>query len=260
MRYRFIRIEEGTQGVTTLWLARAEKRNAFHRQMIEEILEGLAEISQFLEHRVLVIRGEGACFCAGGDIAWMHDICNSSEVVQMQEANRIRALYEAVRTHVRPTIAAVHGGTFGGGIGLMVACDLVIAADFAKFSTSEGKLGIVPACLAPSLVRRVGLTRAKNLILLANTLSASDAERIGLVDFVDPNFHEHDQLEACVADLLAIPAETQLATKRMLREIEEKAHDDPHLLRFLAASWSSENGKEGTRAFLEQRQPEWRFS
>lgn len=256
--FRFLNLTSNDDGVVDMRLNRPEKRNAFHAEMIDEILECLRLLEDSMDHRILTISGEGKIFCAGGDIGWMHSICSMDEDDRLIEAKRVRALFHTVHIHSRPTIAKVQGGAFGGGVGLAIACDYVVANEDAVFSTSEVRLGIVPACLAPYLVRRIGFSKAKQLFLSASRLDASASLQLGLVDRVQRNGQTIDsEVQSLVETLLQGAPQAQRDSKSLLLNLEDFRGCDQASIDYLSESWGSASALEGTSAFLAKRLPNW---
>jgi len=253
MKYKFVTVEDSKDGTLHLVLNRPEKRNAFHGEMLDELLH-------FLQlppgnQRVLILRGNGLIFCGGGDIDWMHAICHSSHEVRLKEAHRIRQLFHSIHTYPIPTIAVVHGGAYGGGVGLAAACDFVVGNDRALFSTSEVRLGIVPACLAPYLVRRVGYSAARQMFLTGESFSSSVAQSLGLVDAVEPE-GTTSSLDALISKLEIGSPNAQRDAKRLLISLERFSDEDSSTIEFLAGSWGSMDGREGTEAFVQRENSE----
>jgi methylglutaconyl-CoA hydratase len=254
--FKYIQVTECFDDCIQLLLNRQDKRNAFNLEMILEITSFLKEIRNH-PHRALIIKGSGPIFCAGGDIHWMHNVCLQSQTARLAEARRIRNLFLAIHSHDRPTLAAVHGGAFGGGVGLAVACDYVVATKDSMFSTSENKLGIVPACLAPFLVRRVGFVRARQMFLSAEHIDSSKGQMIGLVDRISEEPEDLWESVHQIISSLKVPSpRAQQQTKRLLLDFEN-LDNDICPVEFLSDSWGSPDGIEGTKAFINKRHPVW---
>ncbi len=254
IKYKFIAVEGSDDGTLHLVLNRPEKRNAFHGEMLDEMLHFL-QLSPG-NQRVLILRGNGPIFCGGGDIDWMHAICHSSDDVRLKEAHRIRQLFHSIHTYPIPTIAVVNGGAYGGGVGLAAACDFVVGDENALFSTSEVRLGIVPACLAPYLVRRVGFSTARQLFLTGERLRSSDACSLGLVDIVE-SAGTTSNLDELFSKLRIGSPNAQRDAKSLLLSLEQFGAVDSSTIEFLANSWGSMDGREGTQAFIQKRNPKW---
>jgi methylglutaconyl-CoA hydratase len=254
VKYKFVTVEDSNDGTRCLVLNRPEKRNAFHSEMLDEMLHVLHLSPD--NQKILKIRGNGPVFCGGGDIEWMHAICHSSDEIRLKEAHRIRQLFHSIHTYPIPTIAFVQGGAYGGGVGLAAACDFVVGDENALFSTSEVRLGIVPACLAPYLVRRVGFSTARQLFLTGERLRSSDACSLGLVDIVE-SAGTTSNLDELLSKLSIGSPNAQRDVKSLLLSLEHFGNVDSSTIKFLANSWGSLDGREGTIAFLQKRMPKW---
>ncbi len=254
----FVQLRKISHHTVELLLNRPEQCNAFHGIMIEEILSKLDELERSMTHRFLVVRGAGRFFCAGGDIAWMNEICKLNEQIRLENANLIRDLFNRLHVHPRPTIAAVHGGALGGGVGVAVACDFVIATSASYLATSEGRLGIVPACLAPYLIRRVGVVKARQLFLSAARIPAAKALEMNLIDGVAESDSLLDSnVRHLIESLLPISPQAQLDSKALTLELAPISQPEQRSIQYLADSWGTEECIEGTQAFLEKRAPQW---
>ncbi|RQW06578.1 enoyl-CoA hydratase/isomerase family protein, partial [candidate division KSB1 bacterium] len=151
--------------VAWITLNRPEIHNAFNETMIGELLELYQAIGKMPEVRVVVITGAGKSFCAGADLNWMGGVIKYSYEQNLNESLQLAELFYTMYSLPKPTIAVVNGAAIGGGAGMVAVNDLVIASDRAKFSFSEVKLGLVPACISPYVIRRVGENRSRELFL-----------------------------------------------------------------------------------------------
>lgn len=246
--------------VATVTLARPDTRNAMNAALIEELTACFEALAEDENVRVVVLTGEGRMFCAGADIGYMRDTARFSYEENVQDARRLAAMFRAVDECPKPVVAKVRGAAVGGGVGLVAAADIVIAEEGTKFAFSEVRLGIAPATIAPFVVRKIGYSRARSLMLSGERFGAELAREIGLVHEV---FAE-DGLDAAVSGkvdaLLAGGPYAQAAVKMLLREIEAvEPMDAPALMsRLIAELRIGEEGQEGLGAFLEKREPRWR--
>jgi methylglutaconyl-CoA hydratase len=146
-------------------LARLEVHNAFNEVMIAELTEVFSRISQDDSARVVVLTGNGESFCAGADLNWMKKMINFSYQQNLEDSLKLAELFYLMYSLPKPIIARVNGAAIGGGTGLVAVCDIAIAAEKAKFSLSEVKLGLVPACISPYVIRKVGEGRCREFFL-----------------------------------------------------------------------------------------------
>ena len=245
--------------VLTLVLDRPEVRNALDEELIGALTHALREDAAAEGVRVVVLRGEGKVFCAGADLAYMRRLADAAEEANLSDARRLGALFTAISSCPRPVIARVHGAAIGGGVGLVAAADLVVAAEGTKFGFTEVRLGIVPGVISPFAVRRLGPAVARRLFLTGEIFPAEEALRHGLVDEV----HGADDLDGAVGaavDRLRVGGpRAQAAVKRLVDEIAalplEVAveHTPEHIARQRATA----EAREGFAAFFEKRRPAW---
>jgi enoyl-CoA hydratase/carnithine racemase len=247
-------------GVMTVTLNRPEKKNAMNGQMWRELIELFDEIEGSRETRVLVITGTGDGFCSGADLTDTGNADTVAEGVggslrQMRVVGRC-----ALRLHELhiPTIAAVNGVAAGAGCNLALGCDLVVASDRARFSEIFSKRGLsVDFGGSWLLPRLVGLHRAKELVLLAEIIDATEADRIGLVNRVVP----HDELVAAVTELAtrlaALPPVQLSVSKRLLNQSLSVSMADALQFEDVAQvmSFQSADTAEAVLAFVEKRPP-----
>ncbi len=192
MKQDFQTIEfEVKESILTVWLSRPQIHNALNEIMISELLECFTSVNEMDDIRVVVLRGKGKSFCAGADLNWMRDVANYSYEQNYKESLQLANCFYAIYTCKKPTIAMVHGAAIGGANGLLAACDFAFADENTVFSLSEVKIGIVPACISPYIIKRVGEYHAKDLMLTGRRIQGNEAEKFGLVN---KSFSE-DQME-----------------------------------------------------------------
>ena len=257
--YRHVEIEQ-RGAARWLWLNRPEVRNAFNDALIADISAAFADVEAAPETRVVVLAARGEVFCAGADLNYMRAMSAYSHADNHADALKVARMFNAVHSCSRPVIARVHGQAFGGGVGLVAACDIVVAKQSVIFALSEVKLGIVAATISPHLVRAMGPRRAARFMLTAETFTATQAREAGLVHEVtslDGIDAEVDRLVNC---LLAGSPAALAATKRLLADVVEAPVDDVLLAataKCIADARVSAEGREGIAAFLEKRAPGW---
>jgi methylglutaconyl-CoA hydratase len=240
---------ERTGAVLRVTLARPERRNAFDAALIAELTEAFADVGDV---RAVVLSGEGTSFCAGADVEWQRAAVELSYEENVEDALRLYRMLEAIDSCPAPVVARVQGYALGGGSGLVACADVAIASADAVFGFSEVKLGIVPAVISPFVLARIGAA-ARRYFLTGERFDAQTALRIGLVAEIAGDLDE--ALDAVLAELLSSGPEATRAAKRLIRERpggEEAAQ-------IAAGLRTSPEGQEGLRAFLEKREPAWRF-
>jgi methylglutaconyl-CoA hydratase len=253
-------IETGLEdGVMTLWLNRPSVHNAFDETMLREITSCIKELPG---EGILcvVLRGRGKSFCAGVDMNWMKDVTKNSYEKNYQESLLLSECFHTIYTCPRPTITLVHGVSLGGANGLLAACDFAYAADDAMLSLSEVKIGIIPACISPYIIKRIGEFPARELMLTGRRISGKEAERFRLVNKSVPADLLVEELKSLIASLRTGGPMAQSHVKKLVHEIAnhlslEEAYDAT--ARIIADIRASEEGQEGMAAFLGKRKPNW---
>ena len=249
------------QGVARITLTRAEVHNAFNEALIAELTAALDGIAQDSRVRALVLAAQGPSFSAGADLNWMKAMAGYSRAENLEDARRLARLLRTLNEMPKPTVALVQGPAYGGGVGLVACCDIVLAVEEAKFCLSEVKLGLIPAVIGPYMVSTIGEAAARRYFLSAEAFSAWEAQRLGLVhEVVDRNTLEARGRQM-VDILLQGGPEAQRAAKELVFAVAGR-HVDEALVEEtagrIAELRASEEGREGIAAFLEKRKPNWR--
>jgi len=246
-------------GVLWLTLDRPEVGNALDPTLIRGMETALADAARDDAVRVVVITGAGKHFSAGADLNYMKSMRGASAAENEADALRTQALFAAVAASPKPVVARVQGAARGGGVGLLAAADVVVAADTATFVFTEVRLGIVPAIIAPFVVARTGTALARRLFLTSETFGAADALGFGLVDHVA----SADALDAAVdrvtAEIRRGGPQALAEAKRLLADLARVAPGEVATLtaKRIAALRAGDEGQEGMAAFLEKRPPRW---
>jgi methylglutaconyl-CoA hydratase len=170
--------------VRTLTLNRPDKRNALNAELVAALKDALRDADADENLRSIVIRGAGKDFCSGADLDSLQKISESSYEENLEDARSLADLFAQIRSVKIPVIAAVHGRALAGGCGLATSCDLVIAAESARFGYPEVKIGFVPAIVMAFLRRNVSEKRTFEIATQGFEFSAAEAERLGLVNHV----------------------------------------------------------------------------
>ncbi len=248
------------RGVATVTLNRPDVNNAYNRDMIRALIDGVGKLAADDAVRAVVIRGNGRHFQAGADLKWVMANRDLSEeenlAISMDTTNAVRGLNELPK----PTIALIHGGCFGGGTGIAAACDIVIASEDAIFSITEARWGLMAAPIFPQLVQRMGTKNVRRYALTCERFDASRARELGLVDEVCPT-GGLDEAAAPIIDGVLMSAPDAIATsKRSILECAGALVDDAHaaeLSRVHAAKRLTPEAQEGLDSFIEKRKPKW---
>jgi enoyl-CoA hydratase len=240
-----------------LTIDREERRNALSPEVIGELVEGLARAGGEEAVRVVVVTGAGnRAFCAGGDIGGFQATEQATETAPAA----VSRLLDALWWHPKPTIARVNGRALGGGLGLMLACDLAVAADDVELGTPEIDIGLWPHVITAVIQRTVPRRIALEMMLTGRRMSAQEAARWGMVNRVVPRA----ELDSAVQELAETLAEKSPHVLQLGKRSFAGAEDLPwgraidNLKERLAENLRAEDLVEGVSAFLEKRRPNWK--
>jgi methylglutaconyl-CoA hydratase len=252
-----VSVQDRTARIT---LTRPEVRNAFNDDVIQQLKAAFEAVGARDDVRAVVLAAVGPAFCAGADLNWMRRMADYTREENVADAGQLAAMLRAIYECPKPTIAAVQGDVFAGGMGLVAACDMAVSVDSATYCLSEVKLGLIPATISPYVIRAMGARASHRYFLTAERFSAQEAHRIGFV-------HElvgADALDAKVNELAqalasASPAAVK-ACKRLVQDVAERTIDDGLIaatVQGIADIRASEQGREGVQSFLQKRKPAW---
>ncbi len=259
MKYETLQVT-AQAGVGTIRMNRPEVRNAFNEIMIAELTQAFQAAHADQSIRVVVLAGNGPAFCAGADLNWMKKMAGYSLEENRADAMTLATMLNTIYMMKKPTVARVHGPAYAGGMGLVAACDIAIAAKEAEFCLSEAKLGLTAATISPYVVAALGERHARRYFLTAERFSAAQALRIGLVHELVPMAELDAKVDELSGHLLAASPAAIAASKELIRRVAHGAIDRDKIedtAARIAAARASADGKEGIRSFLEKRKPSW---
>lgn len=186
MNYKMIQVKQDQKGFAHVVLNRPEKKNSLNAAMIGEISHALNEARENDAIRGIVLTGEGDCFSAGGDLDWMKGMIDATYQENLEDAKALADMLYNLYSFPKPSIAKVQGSAYGGGVGLISCCDIAYAVSKAKFKFSEVRLGLIPATIAPYIVKCIGERNTRELFITARTINAVRAKDMSLItDYVD---------------------------------------------------------------------------
>ena len=256
--FRRLRVaDEGA--VRRVALARPEVRNAFDDELIAELTRAFEAAAENPATRVVVLRGEGPSFCAGADVAWMRKAGGYGRAENLADAERMARMLRAIDACPRPVVVLAHGHAIGGGVGLVAAADIALAAEGTVFSLAEVKLGILPAVISPYVLRAIGPRQARDLFLTGERFDAREALRIGLVHGVVPVGELEAAADRKIAALLSSGPQAVEAAKKLIARVPGMSPDEAMAVTVetIAERRASAEAREGLSAFLEKRPPRW---
>ena len=260
MAYETIQVENTPAGISLVWLNRPEVRNAFNETMIAELTAAFRAVDADPAIRAMVVAGRGKAFCAGADLNWMRRVADYTFEQNHEDALALARMLYGLRTMRKPTLARVHGPAFAGGMGLVAACDIAVAAHSAQFCLSEAKLGLIPATISPYVIEAMGARSAYRYMLSAEPFTAAEAYRIGLVQEICIDEALDGTVDALLGHLVAGGPAAHAAIKDLIRSVAGRPITDDLIADTatrIATARASGEGKEGIRSFLEKRNPTW---
>ena len=246
--------------IATVTLSRPDKRNAFNDQVIEELNFAFAKLAQDDDVRAIVLAAKGKAFCAGADLSWMRAMADYRHEENLADAAKLAQMLKTIYECPKPTVAAIQGDVYAGGIGLIAACDVAIAVKTASFCLSEVRLGLIPATISPYVIRAMGARAAHRYFLSAEVFDAKEARRIGLI-------HERVSEEELDETVARLCQHWRNASPNAIKQCKTLLHDvagapiDEALIAKTVTSIAdiraSSEGKEGVQSFLQKRKPDW---
>ncbi len=247
-------------GVATLRLNRPQVHNAFDDQLIATLITRIKELEASKQVRMLVLASEGKSFSAGADLGWMKRMAEYSKQENVADALELAELMKCLDRFTRPTMALVQGAAYGGALGLLACCDMVIASHRASFCLSEVRLGLIPAVISPYVVAAIGPRAARRYFQSAERFDATEAHRLGLVhELVPPEDLEERGRQFC-STLLQNGPRAMKAAKALIPLVTKGAIDDEMIQETagrIAEARASDEGREGLGAFFDKRSPNW---
>jgi methylglutaconyl-CoA hydratase len=257
---RKILSEIDADGNATVTLNRPDVHNAFDPEMVNLLTSTLKKLEADDGVRAIVLTGAGKSFCAGADIEFMKKTATFSREQNLDNARATALMLQTLHHLEKPTIACVHGAARGGGVGVVSACDIAIAARGATFRLTEVKLGIIPAMISPFVVGAIGERYAHRYMLSGEEFDAAEAYRIGLVH----DICEEGDLPAVVGRMLASlyssGPRAVVAIKKLIPEVAHARVDDELMEKVsqrIAGIRVTPEAQEGLSAFLEKRKTAW---
>lgn len=248
------------RGIAYLTMAKPEIHNAFDDRLIADMASIFDALSKDADVRIIILGAEGKSFSAGADLNWMRRMATYSDAENIADAEKLAQLLKLISSSPKPVIARVQGATFGGGVGLVAACDIAIGTDSSLFSLSEVRLGLIPSVISPYVIRAISGRQASRYMLTGERFGAEEAFRVGLLHQVASDDAIDNAIEAIVGELLKNGPEAMSECKGLISYVAGKPVNGDLMTetaRRIARVRASDEGREGLNAFLEKRQPAW---
>ena len=259
MTFETLAVTPDARGVTQVALNAPQTHNALSARMISELTDLAQTLGQDPTVRAVVLSGRGLVFCAGADLGWMQEQIAADRPTRMREARRLAEMLQALNEMPHPLIGRIHGGAYGGGIGLACICDTVIATTTTRFGLTETRLGLIPATISPYVLARIGEGRARQIFLSSRIFDAAEAAHLGLIARAVPEADLDSAVEAEVLPYLSVAPGAVGRAKALARALGPRIDAEviDTTIRHLADAWESPEAAHGIAAFLAKRPPDW---
>ncbi|WP_330211972.1 enoyl-CoA hydratase-related protein [Pseudomonas sp. Z18(2022)] len=255
-----IELQVSPKGIATIWLNRPEKNNALNAEMIAELISVFQHLKDNEAVRFLVLRGRGKHFSAGADLTWMQASAALDYAANLKDAHELGELMSLLSHLPFPTVAVVHGGAFGGAVGLTACCDMAIGTSDAVFSLSEVRIGLVPGVISPYVVQAIGERASRRYALTGERFTGERARDIGLLAATYEAIQLDDAVEQWIDLLLQNSPQAMRVCKALLQDVGSGDLSEELRQRtekVIAGIRVSDEGQEGLSAFLQERKPAW---
>ena len=248
-----------SRGVLTVTLNLPQKKNALSAKMISDLTQLANVVSKKTDIRAMILRGAGNIFCAGGDLGWMRQQINACRDQRIVEARKLAHMLRAFNEIELPLIGAIHGGAFGGGIGMVCICDVAIAETETKFGFTETRLGLIPATISPYVIARIGEGKARRVLMSGRIFSAQEAKELDIIVDHVPLKELDARLEEEILPYISAAPKAVAASKSLARALGVRINDEviEDTIKRLADTWEGEEASEGVDSFLNKRKPNW---
>lgn len=252
---------ETQDSVCTLILNRIEKHNAFDAHLIQELQIQLEKAIKNPTIRLILLKSNGVHFSAGADLNWMQQMAEFSEEENRQDALKLANLLLTLHQSPKPTIVQVQGAAFGGGAGLIAACDIGIASVNARFCFSEVSLGLIPAVISPYVINAIGKKAANWLFISAEIIDATQAKHLGLIQHCVEENTLDEFISNYIKKMIRLAPQAISESKMLVNKVGHSPIGEEmseYTSACLAKKRVSPEGQLGLRAFLNKEKPKWK--
>lgn len=256
---KYIKYSKGDR-IGRIVLARPEKRNALNFEVVDELIAVFNQAAIDPEVKVLILEGEGKAFCAGADLAYLKQLQTNSFEENLADSNHLASLFKTIYTLNKVVIAKVDGYAIAGGCGLATVCDYAVTTTESKFGYTEVKIGFVPAIVMIFLLRKIGESKSKELLLKGDLITAEQAQELGLVNEVVEKENIDKRVDELANHLIKTNSEQSMAlTKQMIAAIQSEGLTSAleYSADKNARARAFEDCKRGINLFLNKEKIEW---
>lgn len=249
-----------TERKAYITLNRPDKRNALSAALVTELQEAFARAEHDDEVKVIILNAEGKAFCAGADLAYLQELQQNSYEENLADSNHLKVLLLQIYNHPKPVIAQVQGPAIAGGCGLVTVCDFSYAAREAKFGYTEVKIGFVPAMVMLFLIRKIGESRASELLLSGELIGAEQAWKVGMIHKVCASEALADEVNLLADRLIkGNSAASMTLTKKLIKEVQNVSLEEAldQAAKTNAQARATADCQKGISAFLNRESLQW---
>ena len=246
--------------VARLSLDRPQVRNALNPEMIGEITAAFSELNENPDVRVVILRGNGGVFCAGGDLNWMKDVLGQTEEEVQEDSRHLLNMYRSINGSPKPVIAGLEGAVIAGGLGLVACSDVVIAEAETKFCVSEVKIGLTPGIIGAYMLPRIGPGWMRYLSKTATLFDCETARTAGLVHEIAADTTDlNNRIATHIKLALGASPDAIARTAQLIDDLDNVVTEEMLStgLIYNAKARLSDEAQEGISSFLEKRKPAW---
>ncbi len=254
-------IIEKKNNICFVTLNRIAKHNAFDSQTINLLIESFSKLETCPITRVIILNANGKIFCAGADLNWMKSMKDYSKAENHQDSLVLAKLMNVIYKHPKPIIASVQGSAFGGGVGLIAACDIAVCSETSKFCFSEVKLGLIPAVISPYVIKAIGERITRKLFLTGEVINAEQALKYNLIHNIYPVENLKSETLKLAQEIATNGPQALTTCKQLINDVSPinvNSEIQNLTANYIAKCRISDEGQEGLNAFFEKRIPQWR--
>lgn len=246
--------------ITTLEIDRPDRKNALNAELIQLLIDQLEKLNLDSETRLIIITGSENSFCAGADLNWLKDISHMNYDENLTDSQKFVELLNLVNNHNKPIISYVNGPAIGGGAGIALSSDIIIAKNDAFFGISEVGIGIIPAAIVPIVKKRIGETKTREHLITGERISAIRAYEYGMVNYIGDSTECEKMIDKLSERIINNGPNAVKKVREMIRKVDylEGEHLDDYISETIAMLRMTDEAKEGIDAFLNKRKPDWK--
>ncbi len=257
--YKSLKVNKKSKAIVEVTLNEPNRHNVLSPQMIEELSKCFEILNKNKKIKIIILSSSGKSFCAGGDLEWMKKQINADRNTRIKEASKLASMLNKLFYINKTIIGKVHGNAFGGGVGIIAICDIVLASKDIKIALTETRLGLIPATISPYVIRKIGEKNCIDLFTSARIITAAEGLKIGLIDYVVKKDEFDNKLKDILSPYKLTAPEAVTNSKKLVKGLINKIDQNyiDFTIEALADTWENKESIEGINAFFNKRKPNW---